>query len=151
VVPTSTPAPPETATVAFASPDDDDGRIILNGYFIVGSLKVGGGWIGRRISTAAGDVESDLYYFGLSFAFTPAFSLDAQLLGIRHDDRDADADMLVLRGNYNLSRRTAVYATAGYVDNKGTLSYSVSGSTLPWPRRRRRRAQTGFMVGAALF
>jgi predicted porin len=151
VVPTSSPAPPGAATVAFTSPDDDDGRTILNGYFIVGSLRVGGGWIGRKVSTAAGDVESDLYYLGLSFAFTPAFSLDAQLLGIRHDDRDADADMLVVRGNYNLSRRTAVYATAGYVDNKGTLSYSVSGSAVVPASPAPGQSQTGMMVGVRHF
>lgn len=151
VVPTSSPAPPGTTTVAFTSPDDDDGRMYLNGYFKFGSLKVGGGWIGRKISTAAGDVESDLYYLGLNFPFTPAFSLDAQLLGIRHDDRDADADMLVLRGNYNLSRRSAVYATAGYVDNKGTLSYSVSGSTLLPASPAPGQSQTGVMLGMRHF
>jgi len=32
-----------------------------------------------------------------------------------------------LRGTYNLSKRTAVYATAGRIDNNGTLAVSVSG------------------------
>jgi predicted porin len=151
VIPSSSPAPPGTTTVAFTSPDDDDGRTFLNGYFKFGSLKIGGGWIGRKISTAAGDVESDLYYLGLNYPFTSAFSLDAQLLGIRHDDRDADADMLVLRGNYNFSRSTGVYATAGYVDNKGTLSYSVSGSTLLPASPAPAQSQTGVMLGVRHF
>lgn len=151
VVPSATPAPPGTTALAFTSPDDDDGRMYLNGYFKVGSLLVGGGWIGRRISAAAGDIESDLYYVGLNYPFTPAFSLDAQVLAIRHDDRDADADMLVLRGNYKFSRRTALYLTGGYVDNKGSLSYSVSSSTQIPASPAPGQGQAGVMVGVRHF
>jgi predicted porin len=54
--------------------------------------------------------------------------------------------LYALRGMYNLSKRTAVYATAGYIDNSGQLALSVSSGATganPVPGG----AQLGAMVG----
>ena len=38
------------------------------------------------------------------------------------------ATLWALRGTYHLSKRTAVYATAGHISNDGTLALSVSNA-----------------------
>jgi len=57
-----------------------------------------------------------------------------------------DADSFALGGIYNLSRRTALYATYATIDNQGTANFtvgSISGSTMP---RTEERSQ-GFEFG----
>ena len=57
-----------------------------------------------------------------------------------------DADSFAIGGIYNLSRRTALYATYATIDNEGTANFtvgSISGSTMP---RTEERSQ-GFEFG----
>ena len=45
-----------TARLRFAltNPGDKDIRMQLNGYGAIGKLKIGGGWLGRRVETVFG-------------------------------------------------------------------------------------------------
>ncbi len=43
---------------------------------------------------------------------------------------DNDADMFSIEGVYNLSKRTAIYATAAQIKNKGKAAFSVLGGTI---------------------
>lgn len=148
VMPTA-PVVPGVTNLDFTSGDDRDSRLHVNGYWKWGEgAKLGVGWIAREASSAvSGDIKSNLYYVGATYPFTKAISLDGQVVAIRHDDRDADANLFILRGNYAFSKRTVAYVTAGYVDNKGTLSYSVSGSSIVPAAPRAGESQTGLMVG----
>jgi hypothetical protein len=52
------------------SSGDNDARIEANGYFKIGKLKLGGGWIGRRVESegpVARNVHSDLAYVGAQY------------------------------------------------------------------------------------
>jgi predicted porin len=69
------------------------------------------------------------------------------VLRIANDRFDADANMLVLRGTYKLSRRTALYLTAGRVQNQGTRGYSVSNTTVVAATPQAGSGQTGLMAG----
>lgn len=102
-----------------------DDRLSINGYFMLGQAKIGGGWL-RRNNEGSPTPISDLYYLGTSFPITPAFSVDAEGFHQRFHDSANKAWMFAARGTYAFSRRTSVYATAGYIDNRGNLTLSVN-------------------------
>ncbi|QOK94306.1 porin (plasmid) [Ralstonia pseudosolanacearum] len=135
-----------SAAIPFTSASDKDRRIIANGYARLGQAKLGIGWIGRALMSAAGDVRSNLYFINGSYPLTGALTLDAGLIRIINTDQGRSATTAVLRGVYALSRRTALYAQSGYLWNSANAQYTVSGGgggTTPG----RGMSQLGVMVG----
>ncbi|CBJ36013.1 porin [Ralstonia solanacearum] len=116
-----------SAPIPFTNAGDKDRRIITNGYARLGPAKLGIGWIGRALMSAAGDVRSNLYFINGSYPLTGALTLDAGLIRIINTDQGRSATMAVLRGVYALSRRTALYAQTGYLWNSANAQYTVSG------------------------
>ncbi|MBB6583623.1 porin [Ralstonia solanacearum] len=116
-----------SAPIPFTNAGDKDRRLIANGYARLGPAKLGIGWIGRTLMSAAGDVRSNLYFINGSYPLTAALTLDAGLLRIINTDQGRSATMAVLRGVYALSRRTALYAQTGYLWNSANAQYTVSG------------------------
>jgi predicted porin len=57
------------------------------------------------------------------------------------------ADMAVLRATWLLSRRSAVYLTAGAIGNRGASALSVSGGTPTGTAPASGGSQTGVMAG----
>ncbi|AEI82595.1 porin gram-negative type (plasmid) [Cupriavidus necator N-1] len=122
-----------------------DDRLSLNGYFMVGEAKIGGGWL-RRDNRASATPRSDLYYLGTSYPITPTISVDAEAYHLRFHNSPNKAWMFAGRGTYAFSKRTSVYATAGFIDNLGNLALSVNSGqagTNPAPGGN----QFGAMVG----
>ncbi|MHA6820527.1 porin [Ralstonia pseudosolanacearum] len=135
-----------SAAIPFTSASDKDRRLIANGYARLGQAKLGIGWIGRALMSAAGDVRSNLYFINGSYPLTGALTLDAGLIRIINTDQGRSATMAVLRGVYALSRRTALYAQSGYLWNSANAQYTISGGgggTTPG----RGMSQLGVMVG----
>ncbi|MHA6902927.1 porin (plasmid) [Ralstonia syzygii subsp. celebesensis] len=116
-----------SAPIPFTNAGDKDRRIITNGYARLGPAKLGIGWIGRALMSAAGDVRSNLYFINGSYPLTGALTLDAGLIRIINTDQGRSATMAVLRGVYALSKRTALYAQTGYLWNSANAQYTVSG------------------------
>ncbi|MDC6176468.1 porin [Ralstonia solanacearum] len=116
-----------SAPIPFTNAGDKDRRLIANGYARLGPAKLGIGWIGRALMSAAGDVRSNLYFINGSYPLTAALTLDAGLLRLINTDQGRSATMAVLRGVYALSRRTALYAQTGYLWNSANAQYTVSG------------------------
>ncbi|MNF08629.1 hypothetical protein D3C80_2090920 [compost metagenome] len=54
--------------------------------------------------------------------------------------------LYALRATYSFSKRTSVYATAGYINNDGQLAMSVSGGS-PGSNPRPGANQWGSMLG----
>lgn len=115
------------ATSALTSASDKDTRTTAGAYYKYGYLKVGGGWVGRRVSTSAINVHSNLFYLGASYSLTPAWLVDGEVYRIINSDHDSRATMATLRATYSLSVRTAVYAQGSYLWNSAKAAYSVSG------------------------
>jgi predicted porin len=125
-----------------------DTRINFGAYAKFGALKVGGGVMRRNnegvtVATATANPKSTLSYIGASYALSPAIVLDGQFS--RYDLKDSanDTNMLILRGTYNFSKRTAVYALVGRVNNKGSAARSISSGNTAGPGL----SQTGLMTG----
>ncbi|WP_044044177.1 porin [Caballeronia insecticola] len=118
------------------SSGDKDARIQTNGYVNVMGVKLGGGWIGRRVTSddTAGSVRSNLFYLGAQYYVTPALALDGEAYRVIVQQHDTRATMASLRATYFLSKRTAVYGNVAYLWNSARARFSVSaggGGTTP--------------------
>ncbi|CAG9167552.1 Outer membrane porin protein [Cupriavidus laharis] len=102
-----------------------DDRLSVSGYMLLSRTKLGAGWL-RRDNEGSPTRISDLYYAGVSYDITPAFNLAGQLYHLNYHGSDNKAWLYALRGTYAFSKRTSVYATAGFIDNGGQLGLSVS-------------------------
>lgn len=105
-----------------------DRRSTVAGWGKWGDLKVGAGLIARRNEASATTPRSTLWYVGAAYPITPQFVLDGQVFKLDYKNSANQATLLALRGTYHLSKRTAVYATAGHIANDGSLALSVSNA-----------------------
>lgn len=103
-----------------------DVRTFVNGYARLGSVKLGAGLIRRNNQGSAAAPRSDLYHVVAAYGLTPSVTLEAMASQLNFRDSSNGANLYVLRSTWALSKRTAAYASVGYVDNKGLSSYSVS-------------------------
>lgn len=119
-----------------------DARTVVSGWGKIGPVKVSGGVLQRDRNNAA-PLKSALYYAGLSYPVSAALTLDFELSRLNVKNSPNDSTMLVARGVYSLSKRTAVYAMLGRMRNEGTAATSVSaGGTVGAGM-----SQTGIMTG----
>jgi predicted porin len=135
--------------IALTSAADKDIRTHISAYANFDKLKLGAGWLNRRVQPLAASiasVRSNLFFVGASYFVTPAFLVDGEVYHIDNDQHDTRATMGTLRTTYLLSKSTAVYAQASYLGNSAKARYSVSGGgggTTPAAGV----GQTGAMVG----
>lgn len=107
-----------------------DQRVFLTAYTKFNAWKIGAGWIRRdNEGTTAVAKTSDLAYVEAGYAVTPELTLEAQVAKLDYRNSTAQATLVSLRSTYSLSKRTAVYATAGRIDNSGPLALSVSAGS----------------------
>ena len=120
-----------------------DRRTTVNGYAMLGRTKLGAGVMDRKTDAATGLIESDLYYLGVSHPVGPQLTLDAQVARKSVKGSPDDTNMLVARLTYLLSRRSAIYAAVGRMDNHGkaAIALDAGGTVAPG------RAQNGVMAG----
>jgi len=118
-----------TAPIALTNSGDKDARTQLNGYIKLGQLKVGGGWLGRRVQTVSptlADVHTDIFYLTGTYFVTPAMFVDGGVYRTVDTAQDTRATLAALRGTYLLSKRTGVYLQSGYVFNSAKARYTLS-------------------------
>lgn len=116
------------AAAAFAptSSSLSDTRWHVAAYGKFGPAKIAGGLLRRDNEGSRVFPRSDLFYFGGSYALTPAVVVDAQLARLDVKGSANDSNLYLLRANYNFSRRTVAYAGVGQITNGGTAAVSVS-------------------------
>lgn len=103
-----------------------DTRISANGYMKFGSLKATLGLVRRDNGASLTTPKSDLWYVGFVYPLSASITLDGEWLDLRFKGAAEGARLLTARATYSLSRRTAVYAMLGHIDNRGSLAISVS-------------------------
>ena len=117
------------APFALTQSGDKDVRMQLNGYAKVGPLKIGGGWLGRRVETvlpSLPDVRTNLFYLTGTYLVTPSVILDGGVYRMVDRQQDTRATLTALRGTYLLSTRTGVYLQSGYLFNSSKAKYTLS-------------------------
>jgi predicted porin len=105
-----------------------DQRVSANGYYKFGDLKVGVGLIRRANDGSTVTPRSDMWYLEGAYAIAPLFTVDGMFATLKFKNSANKASLFALRGTYLLSKRTAIYATAGHIGNDGALALSVSGA-----------------------
>jgi predicted porin len=123
-----------------------DTRVSANGYAKLGAFKVGAGLLRRDNEASVATPRSDLWYLGASYAVSPQLILDGQLARQKYEGSANAATLAAVRATYNLSKRTAVYASAGRMNNDGVLALSVSGGQ-PGSNPIAGGSQTGLAMG----
>lgn len=135
---------PAGVTVGDGSRDD---HTYLTGFAMLGKSRLGAGVVRRELKAVNETYRSKQYWLAVSHPLTQALVLDATVTWLDANRADADAQLFSVRGSYNFSKRTAVYALAGLVRNDALVGYSVSGGTAAPASPGLGRNQTGFMVG----
>lgn len=105
-----------------------DRRIHAAGWARFDALKVGAGVFSRKNDASVATPKSNLWYLSAAYAFTPLFTVDAGIFQLKYRDSANQSTLGAVRATYALSKRTALYATAGHVSNDGTLANSVSSA-----------------------
>ncbi|MDR3380864.1 porin [Cupriavidus basilensis] len=109
-------------------------RAAIAGTYAFGPAKVYAGYRyahgfnGATITGApTANSASNLYWAGLGYQLTPAFSLTGSVY--YHDFRNTSADpwQFVATADYALSKRTDLYTSLSYVKNKNGSSLGVDG------------------------
>ncbi|QRX81815.1 porin [Glaciimonas sp. PAMC28666] len=119
------------AASGLTSSDNSDRRTTINGYFMVGDVKIGMGIIDRSTHAATASTNSDLYYIGASAPLSASWFIDAQVARLNIKNSANDTNMLVTRLTYYLSKRTALYTSLGYMKNSGIAAIALdSGGTV---------------------
>jgi predicted porin len=108
------------------SSDLSDTRIHVAGYANLNKWKLGAGIIRRTNDGSPTQPRSNLSYLGAAYRLTPLLTVDGQLARLDYRDSGNDSTQLLLRGLYDLSKRTTVYAAAGRIRNNGTAAVSLS-------------------------
>jgi predicted porin len=116
------------AFAGLASSAMTDRRSTLAGWAKFGALKLGTGVIQRRNGASATTPRSDLWYLGAAYPVTPQLTIDGEVFKLDFKNSANEARLWAIRGTYALSKRTALYATAGHIGNSGTLALSVSNA-----------------------
>jgi predicted porin len=124
-----------------------DRRSTLTGWFKPSdSFKLGAGLISRDNDASVATPRSDLWYLGAAYTLTPQLVLDGEVFRLDYKHSPNQATLFALRGTYSLSKRTAIYATAGHISNDGTLAVSVSNAAAGGAPAAG-NSQTGFGAG----
>lgn len=123
-----------------------DTRSMVNGYVKMNNLKLGAGLMRRDNEGNAATPKSDLLFVGATYNVTPTVAFDAEWFRLDFKNSANKANLLVLRGTYSFSKRTAAYASFGRISNDGALALSVSGSA-PGSSPVAGGNQSGLMLG----
>ncbi|MDR5821734.1 porin [Caballeronia sp. LZ043] len=112
------------AAAPLVNPDYKDTRVIVDAYVKYSRGKAGGGWI-RRNTSAERHAQSDIFFLGTTWFFTPALWCDGQALRYILRD-DSNSTMLVGRVNYALSKRTTAYSSVSYMFNSPLAANAIA-------------------------
>lgn len=103
-----------------------DSRAHIGGYAKFDKVKLAGGFVRRNNEGNARAPKSNLSYFGVSYAYSPAWVIDAQLAHYDLKNGGDKADLVAARIQYVLSKRTSVYLMGGYINNDGAAAIALS-------------------------
>ena len=116
------------ASAGLTSSALSDTRKNINAYVKFHGIKLAGGLVRRdNEGGLPGLRRSDLSYIEAAWQFAPALSLEGQVARLDYKDSANDATLVSLRTSYALSKRTVLYATAGHINNDGSMGISASG------------------------
>lgn len=102
-------------------------ELILGGTLTLDKLKLFAGFENLRAPDAAAidPDRANLYWLGVNYQIVPALTLIAAAYHTNVNKGIGSADLFMLGGNYNLSRRTLLYVSVGTVRNSANSDFSA--------------------------
>ena len=102
-------------------------ELILGGTMTLDKLKLFAGFENLRAPNVVGTDpdRANLYWLGVNYQIIPALTLIAAGYHTNVNKGVGSANLFMLGGNYNLSKRTLLYATIGTVRNGANSDFSV--------------------------
>ncbi|BDD91983.1 membrane protein [Pandoraea sp. NE5] len=138
---------PSQSAIAFTSASDKDSRLLFDGFAKFGDLRLGAGWLYRRLRADRQSLQTNLFFVGARYTVTASTMLDGQWVAFRSSVNGVSGNLAIARVTYSFSKRTAVYAVAAHVFNGSVSTFSVSSSSPTPAAPIAGRGQTGMMVG----
>ena len=113
-----------------------DTRAVIDGYVKLGTSTIGAGYLHRinhGVQTPTlSDAVSNYWWLGGTYFPLPQVALDAQFGHISvNGGSSAGASVIAARATYLLSKRSAVYITAGRMFNQHNAAYTIDGAVVP--------------------
>lgn len=106
-----------------------DTRGVINGYVKFGTSTVGGGFLHRNNQGSANS-SSNYWWLGATYLPQPQIALDVQYGRLTVKGSSAGASVIAARAMYLLSKRSAVYITAGRIFNQRDASFTIDGGAI---------------------
>ncbi len=92
----------------------------INGFSV--SASFGNGWSPAHPNTT----NFDMISAGLGYRFSPMFEVTSGVYYEKDNNHSANKSTeFVVGANYNLAKKTTLYAEVGYVENKGAMNQSL--------------------------
>lgn len=112
--------------ISLIAGSDEDRRVTANGYFRFGALKLGAGWLGRKVTTKLSNVTQDITWLEGEYVLTPKVVVDGGIFHVENNAQERKANLYVIRGTYKFDDQFSTYLSLGFVDNNATAAYGVS-------------------------
>jgi len=139
------------------SSSQTDTRKLINGFYTVGPVMIGAGFE-RRINegapanNASTTARSNYWWLGATYRVDlTSFDLQYGSLKYSQSTTGNGARVLAARAMYHLSKRTAVYASVGHIDNQGTSAVTIDGGNISGSAPAAGGRQSGLMLGIRHF
>ncbi len=126
-----------------ATQDNTDRRTVVAVTYTWDRAKVFAGVRNLRSRVGGTTAIADIYWTGLNWQFTPAFSLAAAIYQNDQKGSDKDATTFALSAIYNFSKRTSVYTNVGYAKNRHGSAVGLAAPNGVAPGE----SQTGVVAG----
>lgn len=110
-----------------ATQNDLEKRLMAGVSYTSGTVKTSIGY--RWLRSGVGNISSgsNLYWGGLQYQMTPAFSLATMMAYTDTRGSNADPMSTSLLGKYHLTKRSSLYLMASYAHNQGGSNLGVNG------------------------
>lgn len=121
-------------------------ELTLGGTVSWRALKLYGGYqnLSAPDSPAGTPTRANHFWAGANYQLTPALTLIGAYYRVIVNQGGGNANLYMLGANYNLSKRTLLYASVGTVQNSATANFSVEATNNnPPPGRNQLGAYTG--------
>jgi predicted porin len=136
------------AAAGLGSSADTDTRTTLNGFFKLDALKLGAGWLERKVDIVTATPKQTTTWLQADYVMA-AWDFTGGVFHISQTGqaKDTKANMIALRAIYNFDDQLSTYVTLGYMGNDSNSGYGISGGgagTAPAAGNK----QEGLMIGA---
>jgi predicted porin len=99
----------------------------LGALYTIKGFSVSASYSNGKNPSHPDQVNLDLYTFGLGYRFAPAFQVTSGLYYLKDRNNSTNKSTEVAAGaEYSLSKATLVYGQVGYVNNRGTMTQTIT-------------------------